>query len=652
MKTPEKNPFGLFRNQCEITLKNAFKDTFPWLYISDIELKTPPSANLGELTSPILFELSKKLKQPPNVLAEKIVKTARIEETSLIDGLRIAGGGYLNFYVNYGKLAELALESAKELEVSYGITPNEDAKSLIIEHTSINPAGPIHVGTARNSIIGDSLSRLLKARGHKVSTHFYVDDAGRQIAVLAYGYRILGQQRATGKADHWIGKIYAVTNCAIEVKNLNRKIKDLEWSVSNSEEIAATRRQLDEWVSAASELREKDEELFDKLADAIREDPDPDAEISKIMRSYEKQEKETVSLVREVVNLCLDGFKQTYSHIGIEWDSWDWESDLVWDGSVQAVIARLKDTPYLAQKAGAIAIDVENAAKDYDLKKSFGIPEGLEIPPLVLMRSDGTTLYSTRDIAYSLKKLASAERVINVIGMEQTVPQIQLRVALSLITSPEKAKDLMHYSYELVNLPGYKMSKRRGRFIAFDDILKEAEKKAKEEVDKRSPEILEELRKDISKTIGIGAVKYSLLDVAANKQVIFTWDRVLNFDINSAPFVQYAHARACNILGKSDIENLEANYNLLVSETERELIKMVASYPETLIDAADNLAPNTLTGYAYDLAAKFNSFYASFPVLKAEPPSLRDARLALVNGVRISLRNVLDLLGIEALGRM
>ncbi|MCJ7771417.1 arginine--tRNA ligase, partial [Candidatus Bathyarchaeota archaeon] len=216
MKTPEKNPFGLFRNQCEITLKNAFRDTFPWLFISEIELKTPPSTNLGELTSPILFELSKKLAQSPSILAEKIVKTAKIEETSLIDSLRIAGGGYLNFYVNYGKLAQLSLESAKELEASYGITPNEKAKRLIIEHTSINPAGPIHVGTARNSIIGDSLSRLLKARGHDVSTHFYVDDAGRQIAVLAYGYRILGQQRPIGKADHWIGKIYAVTNCAIE----------------------------------------------------------------------------------------------------------------------------------------------------------------------------------------------------------------------------------------------------------------------------------------------------------------------------------------------------------------------------------------------------------------------------------------------------
>lgn len=585
-------------------------------------------------------------------MTKQILEATNLEDAPLVEALKAEGGGYLNFYVNYGKLAELTLESAERLNEAYGHVAEAKPKRVIVEHTSINPAGPIHVGTARNSVLGDSISRLLKARGHGVATHFYVDDVGRQIAVLAYGYKVLDRPRPSGKPDHWIGMIYAITSCIIEVRDLNQRIKDLEWSVTRSEEIEATQRKLDDWVSVAAELREKDEGLFDKLADAIRADPDPEAEISRIMRMYERKDQETVSLVREVVNLCLEGFRETYNRIGITWDSWDWESDLVWDGSVTAVIARLKGTPYLAQKAGAIAIDVEAAAKDLELKKLFGVPEALEIPPLVLMRSDGTTLYSTRDIAYSLQKLAKADRVINVIGTEQTIPQLQLKIALSLITSPKRAIDLIHYSYELVNLPGYRMSKRRGRFIAFDDILDEAEKKAREEVDKRSPFLSEESRREISRAVGLGAVKYALLDVAANKQVVFTWDRVLNFDINSAPFVQYAHARACNILAKLEEEPEEVDYSLLKETVERELVRMVASFPETIIEAADNLTPNTVTGFAYDLAAKFNSFYASLPVLKAEPEGLRGARVMLVRGVRISLRNALNLLGIEALDRM
>jgi arginyl-tRNA synthetase len=652
MTQPERNPFGRFRHECENTLKNAFTKVFPWLYLPSVELKAPPSPNLGELTSPLLFELSKKLAKTPRTLTKQILEATNLEDAPLVEALKAEGGGYLNFYVNYGKLAELTLESAERLNEAYGHVAEAKPKRVIVEHTSINPAGPIHVGTARNSVLGDSISRLLKARGHGVATHFYVDDVGRQIAVLAYGYKVLDRPRPSGKPDHWIGMIYAITSCIIEVRDLNQRIKDLEWSVTRSEEIEATQRKLDDWVSVAAELREKDEGLFDKLADAIRADPDPEAEISRIMRMYERKDQETVSLVREVVNLCLEGFRETYNRIGITWDSWDWESDLVWDGSVTAVIARLKGTPYLAQKAGAIAIDVEAAAKDLELKKLFGVPEALEIPPLVLMRSDGTTLYSTRDIAYSLQKLAKADRVINVIGTEQTIPQLQLKIALSLITSPKRAIDLIHYSYELVNLPGYRMSKRRGRFIAFDDILDEAEKKAREEVDKRSPFLSEESRREISRAVGLGAVKYALLDVAANKQVVFTWDRVLNFDINSAPFVQYAHARACNILAKLEEEPEEVDYSLLKETVERELVRMVASFPETIIEAADNLTPNTVTGFAYDLAAKFNSFYASLPVLKAEPEGLRGARVMLVRGVRISLRNALNLLGIEALDRM
>jgi arginyl-tRNA synthetase len=651
MYSTANNPLGEFRRECQSILKDALAKALPKVYFPTIPFTTPPSPSLGDLSTSILFEAAKAVGENPLELAQQVANSTVIEADSLVREVGVGGGGYINFYANYPVFSALTLESARAMDEAYGSVPIDKPKRIIVEHTSINPAGPIHVGTARNSVLGDSLARLLKARGHNVKTHFYIDDVGRQIAVLAYGYDILGRPEPKGKADHWIGLVYAITNCVFEVQALNRQIKKLEWSTKSSDELAGTRRKLDEWVGVAAELREKDEELFDELAEKIRGDQDAEARVAEIMRKYEARDPTTVALVRGVVELCLRGFKETYSRAGIEWDSWDWESDLVWDGSVSEVVSRLKKTAYAAYKMGALVLDVNSAAEDLGLKKMLGISEAFELPPLVLVRNDGTTLYTTRDIAYSLWKLSRADTVVNVIGVEQTLPQLQLKVALSLLL-PQRAKDLIHYAYELVSLPGYKMSKRRGRFIAFDGILDEAESRARREVESRSPEMPEEAKKEISKAVATGAVKFALLDVAANKQVVFTWDRVLNFDTNSAPFIQYAHARACNILQKAEGGVGEIDYSLLSESAERELVWKIASFPEEVSAAADSLSPSAITAFANSLAAKFNSFYASLPVLKARPEGLRGARLALADCVRIVLRNSLQLLGIKALTRM
>ncbi|MEM2094522.1 MAG: arginine--tRNA ligase [Candidatus Bathyarchaeia archaeon] len=652
MATVLDNPFGQFRAECTSLLKEALARSFPEIYFPCTTLSIPPSSEYGDLSSSILLEASKRIGKKPLELVEKLAPEVHIEGYPLIESVNFAGAGYINFHARYALLSKLTIESAKAKDVNYGCVQADKPIRVIVEHTSINPAGPIHVGTGRNSVIGDSIARLLKTRGHQVTTHFYVDDVGRQIAVLAYGYRAIGCPKPEGKPDHWIGLLYAITNCVLEIRNLNQQIKDLESSGRLGEELDRIRHRLDDWVSVAAELREKNPSLFDDLTEAIRKDHDPDLEIARIMQEYETQNPQTVSLLRTVVNLCLEGFRETYDRIGICWDSWDWESDFVWSGKVADVIMRLRSTQYSMQKMGALAINVNAVAEHFGLKKLFGISESFEIPPLVLMRSDGTTLYPTRDIAYSLWKLERADRVINVIGIEQTLPQLQLRIALSLLVSPQQAMNIIHYAHELVNLPGYKMSKRKGRFIALDDILDEAEKKAREEVDKRSPDLEEDVKRAISKIVGSGAVKFALLDVAPSKPVTFTWDRVLNFETNSAPFVQYAHARACSILRKVECEVKGASYELLTESIERELVRRIASFPEDVVTATESLSPSIITNSINEIASKFNSFYASLPVLKANPEGLMAARLGLVDSVRITLRNGLSLLGIEAPTRM
>ncbi|UCH01302.1 MAG: arginine--tRNA ligase [Candidatus Bathyarchaeota archaeon] len=651
MKLPSVNPFRALQKACEDTLMRGIKKVFPKRTVHLI-LHIPPSHSFGDLTSSICFDLDKLLKEVTKALAETIVVETYLSKQKLVKYVCVAGGGYINFYADYPEFSFLTLESAKILNTSYGYVKTESPQKLIVEHTSVNPAGPIHIGTARNSVIGDTLYHILVARGHAVRTHFYIDDVGRQIAVLAYGYGLFDDPKPHGKVDHWIGLLYAMTNCIVEIQTLKERIANFKKRDKPDKEINVTQAQLDDWISVAAELQNKDQILFDYLLERIKIDETLGDSISNLMRSYERNEAESKKVIRRVVELCLEGFRETYKRAGIKWDSWDWESHFIWNNSVSEIVKKLGKSPYSYWKKGALVVDVDKIANDKGLKNAFGIAKEHEIPPLTIMRSDGTTLYTTRDLAYSLWKLSQADSVINVIGVEQSLAQLQLRIILSLLTTPERVKNITHYAYALVKLPRYKMSKRRGRYITFDKIIAESIHRAREEVEQRSKNLSEDLKITISEAVGIGAVKYALISVSPMKQVIFTWDKVLNFEMNSAPFIQYAHARACNILKKTEKMNEKTNYSCLKEPIEHELVKRIAMFPEVFVEATENLSPYSIAEFANTLAAKFNSFYANVPVLRAETIELRNARLNLVNAVRITIRNALNLLGIDALEQM
>jgi arginyl-tRNA synthetase len=268
------------------------------------------------------------------------------------------------------------------------------------------------------------------------------------------------------------------------------------------------------------------------------------------------------------------------------------------------------------------------------------------------MRADGTSLYTTRDVAYSIWKFKRAEKVINVIGMEQSLAQLQLKLVLYALGYSKEAENFIHFAYNLVTLPGYKMSSRRGHYIAFDEVLDEAVERAYQEVTKRSPMLSEEEKRNIANFVGLGAVRYALVDVDPGKNVMFTWDRVLNFETNSAPYVQYTHARACSIIRKAADTTTQPNYALLTERLERELIMQLASFPDMFIEATEYLKPNMIADYANALADKFNTFYNALPVIKAETPELSSARVALTDAITTVLSNALGLIGVIAPERM
>jgi arginyl-tRNA synthetase len=645
-----ENPFNEFRKECETALTQVLKKALPEVKVETLSFSKPPNPDFGQLASSLCFELAKKRHQKTDDLAAQLVKAVGKQRFSLLEKVT-AAGGYVNFHVNFPKFSALTLESVRQLDSDYGFVKTENPMKIIVEHTSVNPLHPIHIGQARNPMIGDALARILKGRGHTVSRHYYIDDVGRQSSVVAYGYAKLGEPKPDEKSDHFVGKIYTITSCLVELNRLRRELESAK-VIPSSEEVVKLTEQVDEWMSIAAELEEKFPVLFEKLRVKISEEENPEEEINRLNRAYEDEDAEAKRLIREVSELCLQGFRETQKRVEICYDSWDWESDFVWSSQVSEVLQKLKTSPFVFSEGGVLEFDAEKVVRVLGLKVKLGLREDYEVPPLTLVRADGTTLYTTRDVAYTLWKFSRAERVINVIGMEQSLAQLQLKIALYALGCESYAENFVHFAYNLVKLPGRKMSSRRGRYITFDEVLNEAVERAYEEVSKRSPKLSEEEKRVIADFVGLGAVRYALVDVDTSKPVVFTWDRVLNFETNSAPYVQYTHARACSILRKAARKTEHADFALLKEKLEHELVLFLAGFPDAFIEAAEYLKPNIISGFTNAIADRFNTFYNALPVIKAESRELSEARIALTDAIRIVLRNALTLIGVVAPKRM
>ena len=643
------NPFAEFRRECENILADALKTALPEAKVEIFHMGKPSNPNFGQLASSVSFELAKQLKRKPTDLTAEIAKSVNHTRFSLVSKVEPVGG-YVNFFVNFDRFSALALKSIKQLGEEYGFIKTDKPTKIIVEHTSVNPLHPIHIGQARNPMLGDALSRILTRRGNVVSRHYYIDDVGRQSSVLAYGYQKLGKPVPDEKADHFVGKIYTITACLAEVNRLKRLLEQSK--ISRFEDADKISTELEEWITIASELEQKHSRLFKELSEKISQDANPEEEINRLNRAYENGDPKAKKLIRRVSDLCLDGFRKTQKRVDISYDSWDWESDFVWSSQVSQVLKELQDSDFVYSEGDVLEFDAKKVVDNQCLREKLGLREEQEIPPLTLVRADGTTLYTTRDVAYTLWKFGRAERVINVIGMEQSLAQLQLKIALYALGCKKQAENFVHFAYNLVTLPGYKMSSRRGHYITFDEVLDEAVNRAFEEVSKRSPQLTDDEKRRIANFVGIGAVRYALIDVDPGKPVMFTWDRVLNFETNSAPYVQYTHARACSILRKAGRKPKNPAYELLKENLEHELLLALASFPDTFAECAEYLKPNMIADYANTLADKFNTFYNAIPVIKAELQELADARLELTDAIRQVLSNALNLIGVVAPDKM
>jgi len=516
---------------------------------------------------------AKERKQSPVEVAALI---ARRQVGAPFSALR-AEGAYVNFVMEPGPFAELVLASVGSMGERYGQSPRQKER-ILLEHTSANPTGPLHVGRARNPFLGDALVRLLRFVGFPVKSEYLVNDIGRQMVLL-----------------YW-----AVTH-------LSGKSKDPEERVEY---------RYVKLYQEASERLEKDESLK--------------REIEQLTQRFEGGDVRLTKDIRKIGEAILESILDSLRRVNVTFDSFFWESDAILDGSVQRVIERLM--PLSKEEDGAHFIDLS----------SFGL-EG-DAAKYVFVRKDGTSLYTTRDIAYHLSKMGRCDVAINILGEDHKLTFQRLKAAFRLM-GIDWAPETIFYAF--VNLPEGRMSTRKGRVVHLDDLIDEALDRAYTEVSKRRADLSEAKKREIAETIGISAVRYNIVRVQAEKAITFRWEEALNFEGNSSPFVQYAHARACSILAKSNGSG-RADHRLLVHAQEQRLLRRIAKIPLGLRDAALGRRVHSVAGEASEFAAQFNQFYRDCPVLTAEPESLRDARIDLVSAARIVLQNALECLGLKA----
>ena len=556
----------------------------------DLGIERPPEGVDAVLASSVAFRLAGEAEAPPPAVAADVADAVSLADCEFVADVRTQGP-YVNFYPSDRYFAE-TVEAARE--ESYGRLPDRDT-SVVIEHTSANPTGPVHVGRARNPIIGDALARILDFAGYDVDTHYYVNDAGRQMAVFAWAYETFDESD-------------------LPDPERDRIEYDLVRYYRKGNEFLAEGP--DEEVAAAED------------------------EIQAIMQGLQAGDDEAYERVSEVVDGVIAGMRECLERLPAGFDEFVKETRFMHDGSTDDLVARLEDLDEAVYEEGAWQLDLP------DIDKNF-----------VFLRSDGTSLYATRDLAHHEWKFDNYDRAVTVLGEDHGLQARQLRATLDLLGNDTDQLDQVFYSW--VNLPGGEgMSTREGTGIDLDDLLDEAIDRARAEVEDRLDDRIRDDDPDeadverIARQVGVGAVRYDIVAKQPTKAITFEWERALDFEAQSAPYVQYVHARTCGILDEARADGLEPAAKVdpahLSTPEERDLLRTVARFPAEVENAAEELQPHGMATYTREFAERFNAFYRECPVLTAEDEPARRARLALVVAARNTVANALSLLGVEA----
>lgn len=535
-----------------------------------LSVATPPDPSLGDLSVPC-FPLARALRRPPARIAAELA--AAVELPAAFRRVH-ADGAYLNFFIDPGDLIAGAVGAVRAAGPAYGSGGTGVGRTALLEHTSINPNASPHVGRARNALIGDVLARLLRFEGYDLEVRYFVNDVGKQIALLV---------------------------------------------------IAAGGRQ----VPFAEVL-----DLYVRANAALERDPDLERQTFELLRDLERGDADARRRFDAIVDVCVAGQRAVLEALDIRHDRFDKESHYLWSGRTRQVIERLRATGRLTtDRDGRSVLNLDG----YDLPSRN--------PVVVLERSDGTSMYQLRDIAYTLDKMESgADRNLIVLGEDQRLHHRQLTAAIDLLGGA--APEAVHYAW--VSLDEASMSTRSGNVVLLEDFMAEAVERAGRALTERG----EAVDRERAEAVAHSAIRYSILRVANEKMVRFDFEEALGFEGDTGPYLMYGHARMCALLRRRGRQLPDgADFGLLVDGAELALAKAIAGFPDAIARTVRDASPHVVADYLYGLTRAFTAFYHACPVLDAPAP-LRDGRLLLVDAARQTLRNGMLVLGMCPLERM
>lgn len=490
----------------------------------------------------------------------------------------------------------------------WGMQPVTDKSPLVmIEYSSPNTNKPLHLGHVRNNLLGYSLSRILAACGNRVVKTNIVNDRGIHICKSMLAWQKWGDgitpEKAGKKGDHLIGDFYVLFD-----KHYKAEVASLMEKGMSKEE-----------AEAASPLMQ---------------------EARAMLRKWEASDPEVRKLWEMMNSWVYAGFDQTYKRMGVDFDKIYYESNTYLEGRDKVLEGLEKGLMY-RKEDGSVWADLTNEGLDHKL----------------LLRSDGTSVYMTQDIGTARMRFADypIDRMIYVVGNEQNYHFQVLSLLLDRLGF-SWGKDLVHFSYGMVELPEGKMKSREGTVVDADDLMDEMVATAREvsaergQLDGCTPAQIA----DITEMVGLGALKYFLLKVDPRKNMLFNPKESIDFNGNTGPFIQYTHARICSVLRKAADEGYTIGEYVTVKPEEREiaLIQRLADYPSIVAGAGQQLSPAMIANYAYDLAKEYNQFYHDCSILRETDVTKRSLRLALSEATARTIASAMGLLGIRVPDRM
>lgn len=589
----------------QLIVKDAVSELYALeLEATQIQIQKTRKEFEGDLTV-VTFPFVKAAKKSPEATGQEIGEYLQ-ENNGLITGFSVIKG-FLNLSISKNYWLQL-LNKIRSAE-NFGFNMDGDGEIMMVEYSSPNTNKPLHLGHIRNNLLGYSIAQIQRANGWKVVKTNIVNDRGIHICKSMLAWKLFGNgetPESSGlKGDHLVGKYYVEFDKAYkaEIKELMKK--------GMSEDDAK------------------------KSAPLIQQ-------AQQMLVAWENHNPEVYSLWEMMNGWVYAGFDETYKQLGVDFDKIYYESQTYLDGKAK-VEEGLEKGVFYKREDGSVWADLT----------ADGLDEKL------LLRADGTSVYMTQDIGTAALRYSEYDikKMVYVVGNEQNYHFQVLALLLDKLGF-SWGKDLVHFSYGMVELPEGKMKSREGTVVDADDLMVEMIDTAREtarelgKLDQSSEEEIEE----IARMVGLGALKYFMLKVDPKKNMTFNPKESIDFNGNTGPFIQYTHARIKSVLRKAAeqgiITEVPVTENLPLSDKESNLVQLLSAFPTIVKEAGQEFSPAVIANYVYELVKEYNQFYHDFSILREENPELKYFRLVLSAAVADVIKKGMDLLGIDVPERM